>query len=222
MSFVPQILGNPEADLLLPSLCWHFELVKTLGLCQCLLVKSCDVNRICFWTEYRDVQTQHYSVTNLPSGSPFPASLSVVPNSPPGLVLQSPSLFCEVLQQNKNQPNMPRMGGKGAFHVAVIRRCSELITWHFFPDSQCCQYWLVGLSRAHCRSRMSCWMDRLSAGWLHGVGAYWAHLRLENNIMSLALPWRHSQWQAQQGPGVRSVPEQQQQDKSNGKGNHDL
>lgn len=75
-----------------------------------------------------DVKTQHFSMPNLPSGSPFPVSLGGTKLHPPGLVLQSPRLFCEVFEQNKNQAIMSGAGGKGAFHVAAIRRCSELIT----------------------------------------------------------------------------------------------
>lgn len=48
------------------------------------------------------MQTQQFSTPNLPSGSPFPNSLSVVPNSPPGLVLQGPSLICEAFEQDEN------------------------------------------------------------------------------------------------------------------------
>lgn len=129
-----------------------------------------------------------------------PPSLSVsVWYQPPLQAWSCKVPVCSVKSLNKTKTNLTCC----AFHVAVIRRCSALITWHFFPDSQCCQYWLVGLSRAHCRSRMSCRLDRLSAD---GVGTYWAHLRLENKLMSFTLPWRHSRRQTQ-GPGVRSVPE---------------
>lgn len=91
-----------------------------------------------------------------------PPSLSVsVWYQPPLQAWSCKVLVCSVKSLNKTKTNLTCC----AFHVAVIRRRSALITWHFFPDSQCCQYWLVGLSRAHCRSRMSCRLDRLSAGW---------------------------------------------------------
>lgn len=74
------------------------------------------------------MQTQHFSMPNLPSVSPFPVRLSVVPNSSPDLVLQGPSLICEAFEQDENSPNMSRMGEKDAFYVAIVRRSSELIT----------------------------------------------------------------------------------------------